>query len=230
MGTAHETVSGMNRPFAWLSGGTGLLAVVVCLAAAEFPFSHRLHLERGASCLDCHPSAKTSRETADVNLPQGKECSVCHDGAQASVVDASPLSAWKTGERSFRFNHAFHLQLGNLAPVLAVALDEGTYLGKVGDLRAHLTTGDPCQACHRGLNAADLATSVHLPQMSDCLVCHSEIDNPYSCEKCHLEAAQLKPGDHTLEFIDQHATGKLDLDHASCLPCHGRNFSCKGCH
>ena len=208
----------------------GLLATVFGGAVTEFPFSHRLHLERGASCVDCHSSAKTSREATDLNTPRAADCTVCHDGTEATAVDASGLSRWETGERSFRFNHAFHLQLGNLAPRLRAALDDGTYLGKVGEMRAHLSSEDPCQACHRGLHATDLAGSAHLPQMSDCLICHSEIDPPYSCGKCHLEGTQLKPGDHTREFIDQHATGKLELDHASCLPCHGRNFSCKGCH
>jgi hypothetical protein len=66
--------------------------------------------------------------------------------------------------------------------------------------------------------------------MADCLVCHSQIDPPFSCEFCHAPGDHLKPVSHTPDFIDTHTSGKLKLDKSSCAVCHGRTFTCQGCH
>jgi hypothetical protein len=31
-------------------------------------------------------------------------------------------------------------------------------------------------------------------------------------------------------YLSDHTSGKLNLDKASCVVCHGRNFRCLGCH
>jgi hypothetical protein len=156
-------------------------------------------------------------------------------GADVAVTgeidgDTSFLSQKEPAERTFRFNHEFHLQMGNVAPLLAAAIESGKYLGKPGDMLGRLNTDNACTACHRGLEETDVAAKANLPQMSDCLVCHSDIRNPFSCEKCHLEGVNLMPADHTRNFVDTHSTGRLGLDKTTCLPCHGRNFACMGCH
>ena len=207
------------------------LFLTTFLSASESYFSHQLHLKKvGVSCTYCHASATGSIEATDLNLPKEEDCLLCHTGKIAPEIDTSTLLSRQTEERTFRFNHSFHLKLGNLAPILASAIDNGSYLGKQGDIRQYLDTNNPCEACHRGLDETDLATQANLPKMSDCLVCHSDIDPPYSCQNCHFDGVRLKPDDHTLEFSDLHSTGKLDLDKLSCLPCHGKTFSCKGCH
>jgi c(7)-type cytochrome triheme protein len=202
------------------------------LAAQTAPprFSHQVHLKQNLTCFTCHQAAAASTEATDANRPGEETCGTCHNGDRLPVVDASFLSEKKPAERTYRFNHQFHLQMGNVAPLLAAAIDEGKYLGKAGAVRAQLNTENECQACHRGLAETDVAGKGNLPQMSDCLVCHSEIDNPFSCKKCHLEGVNLKPADHTREFADAHSTGRLGLDKTTCLPCHGRHFTCMGCH
>jgi hypothetical protein len=51
------------------------------------------------------------------------------------------------------FSHAKHLTLGNVAPLIAGAIDTGTYLGKDGGkIRPFLNSGNPCQACHYAAN------------------------------------------------------------------------------
>ena len=205
-------------------------AGTVASPAAEIRFSHRLHREAGAACANCHSAALASTSATDSNLPTERQCNICHDGSSVPPVDTAALSEIPSAERSYRFNHEFHLKLGNVAPVLADAIDGGTYLGKTAGLRGRLGGTNACEACHRGLEEVDLAGKANLPRMSDCLVCHSEIDNPFSCETCHLEGVELRPADHTRTFVDQHSTGKIPLDKASCLPCHGTNFACMGCH
>ena len=199
--------------------------------ATERKFSHRLHLKQvGVTCTGCHGSAATSRVATDRVLPQEEVCQACHDGKIAPNVDSTWLAAREVEARTFRFDHELHLKLGNVAAIIRSAIDGGSYLGESIDVRRLLSHDSTCQGCHRGLEETDLATNANLPTMSDCLVCHTEIDNPFSCEECHLPDSLLKPADHTREFIDLHSTGRLNLDKTTCLPCHGTNFACMGCH
>jgi len=169
---------------------------------ANAPVSHQQVLQSGAKCLDCHAAI------------------------QKSTTAARP------GPMGVRFNHQFHLGMGNVAPLIAAAVDAKKYLGPVLALwRAQLNTKDACQACHRGLDQADAATQANFPHMADCLVCHNKIDNPFSCEKCHtVSAVKLKPASHTKDYVDTHSSGKLNLDKPSCVICHGVDFRCLGCH
>jgi hypothetical protein len=146
----------------------------------------------------------------------------CHAATAASTASG--------GKRNLRFNHKLHLAMGNLAPVIAAAIDGGKYLGPADDIRRHLNTQNPCEACHRGLEQAEAATKVNFPQMADCLVCHNKIEPPFSCEKCHIDTAVLKPASHTPDYLDLHSSRKIKLDKASCRICHGTNFRCMGCH
>jgi len=127
------------------------------------------------------------------------------------------------------FSHAKHLKLGNVAPVIASAIDKGTYLGPDGaKIRPLLNSSNPCIACHRGLDSSDAVSRANMPQMADCLVCHNQIDLPDSCAFCHPKGAQLKPASHVPGFLDSHP--KSGLDFATCAVCHGRKFTCLGCH
>jgi hypothetical protein len=185
------------------------------------PFSHKLHLGLKLGCVTCHTAAPTSTKASDNLLPANAVCRPCHQDAQIPAPPASRVVA---------FNHSQHLKMGNLAPILAAAIDKKTYVQPPGDIRRHLNTQNACEACHRGLAESDQVTAAAMPQMADCIVCHSEIDNPFSCEKCHSKDAQLKPANHVPSFLSDHTSGKLNLDKATCVVCHGRNFRCLGCH
>ncbi len=208
-----------------------LVVLALPLTAQDWAFPHQTHLEQGLTCQICHSKAPDSRDAADHLLPDRELCAACHNGQTAPMIDTSPLAERQPAARSFRFDHSFHLGLGEVAPLIAAAIDGGNYFGKPGDARRFLDNAGSCTACHRGLEESVAVASVaHMPQMGDCIVCHTKIDNPFSCPDCHIEGADLLPEDHTREFIDQHSTGKVGLDKLSCLPCHGRNFGCMGCH
>ncbi len=210
-----------------------LLACAWGATAAELEFSHELHLGKvGLSCNFCHSSVAQSAEASDQNLPQSQLCLACHDGQTAPSVDVSALAERKPAPRDFAFSHEQHLAYDNIAGKIAEAIDDGKYLGPVPDIREQLSSDGACAGCHRGLErAAKVDSDVHLPHMADCLVCHDQIDNPFSCEQCHAPEFQIKPDNHTREFVDQHSTGKMTAaQKLTCQPCHGRNFTCMGCH
>jgi len=211
----------------------GLLVLATTAGTAEESrFSHKLHIkEVGLPCAACHSAVKTSTAETDDNLPASETCLACHNGGEAPEIDVAWLDEHEAAERRFRFNHEFHLAMGNVAPIIAAAIESGDYLGHPPDYGDALNTTNACAACHRGLNQADVVDSkVHLPAMTDCLVCHNKVDNPFSCEQCHASDFQLKPADHSRNFVDQHSTGRMGFDKLTCQPCHGQKFTCMGCH
>jgi hypothetical protein len=193
----------------------------VAHAQTAKPFSHRLHLKLTLECTHCHVATAQSSRADDNLLPKKEVCLPCHKDVVIPPRPPTPLA---------RFSHVVHLKLGNIAPVLARAIDSKTYLSPPGDLRAHLNAKNPCTACHRGLEQSDAVTPAVLPRMADCLVCHSHVDPPDSCEFCHAKSMNLKPANHTPDFLDSHNRKNAALDKASCAVCHGRKFTCLGCH
>lgn len=188
--------------------GLILLLSPQLLLGQQAQFSHKEALEKKLECLTCHARQK----------------------------NATSLSDKHKGKVLKDFNHALHLGFGNLAPVIAGAIDRKQYLGSPNKidllkLRADLITQNPCQACHRGLEiATGPLTKANFPHMEDCLVCHTKIDAPFSCPQCHAPAMNLKPANHAPDFLDRHTGGKLNLDKTTCASCHGKRFTCLGCH
>lgn len=210
-----------------------LLLGWIAAPAAELEFSHDLHLgDVGLSCNVCHSAIIGSEESSDHNLPQQQICLACHNGQTAPSIDASPLAERQPAERGFAFSHRQHLEMENIAGKIAEAIDTGEYLGPVPAIREQLNSDQACVGCHRGIeSAARVDSEVHLPNMPECLVCHDQIDNPFSCEECHAPDFAIKPANHTREFVDAHSTGKMTAaKKLTCEPCHGRNFTCMGCH
>lgn len=195
-------------------------------------FSHRRHLAlNGVGCEDCHFSVLSSRLASDDNLPKPGSCLACHDGLHAMKHDEGEKAyVFKSSSRTLKFNHQRHSALGNVAPALAAAIDNGTYLSPKHPARNQLETENACMACHRGLAESDVAGPANHPHMADCLVCHTTIDPPFSCELCHTAEAKIKPVSHTPNFIDLHSNRNARLDKPSCKICHGVGFRCMGCH
>ncbi len=204
-----------------------VLATVIGASAAPFP--HRPHLAQGLECTFCHAAAPESRAADDNLLPKRAVCLSCHENPVVPTHRPETVPA-----RLAQFSHALHLKMGNVAPFLAAAIDKHNYLhpdaGMTAWVRRHLNRTNPCEACHRGLEESDHVTRSALPLMADCLVCHTQIDAPFSCEQCHIKDAPLKPASHTEHFVDRHSSGRLALDKTTCAECHGRTFTCMGCH
>ena len=202
-----------------------LLLLVAILAGAgtrvdaAAPFSHRLHLKLKLQCTGCHASVTSSTRVEDNNLPTKQACLPCHK--QVTIPEPPKTAIAK-------FSHQQHLKLGNIAPVLAAAIKSKNYLSPSDDILRHLNGSNACVACHRGLEESDAVTKAALPRMADCLVCHNKIDPPFSCETCHAKGADLRPVSHAGDFIDRHSTKAVAK--TTCAVCHGRRFSCMGCH
>jgi hypothetical protein len=197
----------------------------VALLVAAFPaaaqFSHRIHLAKKVDCVVCHSGAPGSTAAADNLLPKPEVCRSCHPGMKASIKDPRNLTVSK-------FNHQLHVKLGpSIAPLIGRAIESGKFLGPA-DAAARDRGRHPCTGCHTGLEKSDTVTEAAFPHMADCLVCHNQIDPPFSCAKCHEQSPSLKPVSHTSDWVDLHSSKTVGK--TGCAVCHGRNFTCLGCH
>lgn len=131
-----------------------------------------------------------------------------------------------------KFSHAQHAKFGNPAPLIAAAIDKKTYLGAPRPNQRELlkTASNGCETCHLGITTNVKVDASLFPAMSDCLVCHSKIEPPFSCSTCHDQSTKLMPATHNDAWLDFHASGKANFDRPSCQPCHGQRFTCRGCH
>ena len=219
--------------------------VLSCGAAQAAPFSHKLHLKLVPKCETCHATIGASTQAADNNLPRAEACTACHKQPALSEPRKLTVSI---------FNHQKHAAFGNIAPLVLAAIQSKNYFSSPIDatplaaLEAQLksltaatpaaaapnaatpTPNAACLSCHHGVAESEAPSKALHANMPDCLVCHTKIDNPFSCELCHAPGKHLMPASHTPDYVDRHSTGKMNLDKASCVVCHSKNFRCLGCH
>lgn len=195
-------------------------------AAPKRPFSHKYHLTQVSACENCHTQATTSAKAEDNLIPDKSACASCHDEIEIGEPRRTNVQ---------KFNHAKHVAMGSVAPLIAAAVKSKTYLGAHAPSADSLAAAkDACTGCHRGIpESEDVSHSkpagAHFPQMADCLVCHSKISPPDSCRQCHVESTpNFRPTSHAADFADKHSDKSLDK--TGCATCHGRKFTCKGCH
>ncbi|MCW5981913.1 MAG: hypothetical protein KIT09_27760 [Bryobacteraceae bacterium] len=201
----------------------GLTALLSAPAWSQYdkPFSHATHLKLEARCVACHAEAGASAKAEDNLLPKAEACERCHEPGRIGAPPATLVT---------NFSHEFHLRLGNVAPVILAAVRTGKYLSAPAEgLERQLAAANACAACHRGLETSE-GKRTHLPAMADCLVCHAKIEPPFSCETCHAPGPHLKPASHTPQYLEEHSRPGALEERQSCAVCHGRKFTCLGCH
>ncbi|MBP9207979.1 MAG: cytochrome c3 family protein [Kofleriaceae bacterium] len=228
---ATPTLPGLPAPVSPNAG-----SVIYPAQRLPLTFDHGRHLARGATCLDCHAGAATSRSAVDRLLPDEATCARCHpiDRQQPTrQIEGQPPAACGACHPGFQ-------------PDVAVARVEVPTANLKFSHAAHVTT--PCARCHGDLTRVGLATTAHLPSMPVCLDCHraggARKAEP-ACGTCHLTSATgtlrtalvdgpLVPtsavfGDaHGPGFATRHA-GAARRGGATCASCHQQEF-CADCH
>jgi hypothetical protein len=182
-------------------------------------FDHGAHLDRGATCQDCHAAAWTSASAVDNLLPAEKACRTCHqidrtaeqgcDTCHTGYVKGQPVARLYIPPAEIKFDH-----------------------------EAHVKRGAECAGCHGDLAKVGLATRDQLPAMDVCMACHEGTTAPDACSTCHLTdvgvmrtkltAGVLEPDDHGLDWDRQHAVAATKAT-AACDACH-RERDCSDCH
>lgn len=209
-------------------------------------FDHALHLGKAKmQCDECHDVAKSARPS-DRNLPPERTCFDCHDVTEESPEKASPPAACATCHPGYTPTFPPDTALDETAKASphppAVEFPTPSI---VFSHQAHLTRGAACDACHKGVAQAGLATLEHMPMMDDCLACHDGKTAPATCATCHtarpdgvlitsLPGGKLTPrglfrnDDHRGDFARSHGPA-AKADAAYCKNCHTES-ECSKCH
>jgi hypothetical protein len=194
-------------------------------------FSHKYHLKDvGASCEDCHSTARTSKGARDNILPKMAECYKCHDETTTECslchIGPEPYTSFNNPERSILYSHEYHL----------------------------VTLELKCENCHKGLDTTEFSSPASLPGMATCYTCHnggfqpqqtrtlaSEDSTPVEfvvrtatniCEACHISTIGLLPASHRVsDFKKEHKQfARLGGRDENCQMCHRTDNFCQDCH
>lgn len=173
--------------------GLSLVIAFSYAAAAEKPFSHRLHIEEEElDCSDCHAATGSEQASDDLN-PSEATCRECHDPGKVRTQ-------WPAVARELLFSHKRHITFG----LECLDCHAGVpAMDKPGP--GALPQMETCMDCHSGLMAprdceschtqdrASLRPSSHLPDWKEthgqqaritdntCRPCHAVSE----CQECH---------------------------------------------
>jgi hypothetical protein len=166
-------------------------------------FSHKLHMEGGAECTTCHAKADSSLAPIDNLLPDMDTCYGCHDKeAECTMCHTKPDEAGEYPRYTSYIAHFPHAK--------------------------HVGEKAPCATCHTGIAVKTRVGGQHLPGMSKCSTCHSDLDKPGYCYDCHATSEKLKPANHALDWRKGHGAVKMSAKD-NCQLCHSDN-QCLQCH
>ncbi len=205
------------------------LGALLCLAGCflvdgltqseqPFAFSHRLHVEEGLECSDCHSSWEDSE---DAGMPRPAQCALCH----------AQLDAEKTPDR-------------RVATLFEDQTFRATRAGQQSDEvlfshQSHATRAQDCMVCHADVGSDDGTLAKHGPElrmtMEACLACHDAGTGPREpeCAACHQEIrAGVAPPSHRANWTRYHGTvvrARADERANQCALCH-KPEECTGCH
>ncbi len=229
-----------NRTYKLLATAISLCAFLLAghaLAQNGKIFSHKLHIEEGASCEDCHD------KTADKPAIIKDSCSGCHD---EPMTGAKPKKL--TGKLPMSFPHVKHAESLECLDCHKATAEDSAKPGKP------VQGYDDCQKCHKendvktaakncaichGADARKIAPADHAVAWErrhgqesswrvfndhgrDCKLCHQ--DN--ACQSCHRTT---KPKNHGGLWRMRTHGKAASWDKNSCKTCH-ETGTCIRCH
>ena len=134
------------------------------VARQPVPFDHKLHMEHGMACVDCHPGAL---EKERAGLPRRERCMLCHRTIAADRPGVRQLAAWPESER-IRWERVY----------------------RVADFvffshREHAAAGVACRACHGPVETRTVLNQEISTNMVACMNCHVLREASTECFLCH---------------------------------------------
>ena len=135
------------------------------VAPQPIPFSHKVHTNAGAECLDCHPGANKKERAG---LPQPDQCMLCH---AAVATDRPPIRELASlAERD-----------GNLPWVRVYQVPDFVFFSHAN----HLKAGEHCSTCHGAVEKQDVLAKEVSTSMIQCMNCHQQRNVSRECHLCH---------------------------------------------
>jgi hypothetical protein len=131
--------------------------------------SHAHPAHAALACTRCHERASTSTRSEDLLLPSEGSCAPCHAETDRAHPSVEACGLCHVGARVPAGETAAAGLVGRIfVPSTRIPAPRLRF-----SHASHARTEGGCEACHRGVRRATVATRGHLPTMRDCLRCHA---------------------------------------------------------
>jgi len=150
-----------------------LLLVVMAMAAtvlrAEQPiaYSHKIHIEHGLQCLDCHSGADTG---ARATIPSVSKCMLCHAKIATGNPEVKKVAGFAAARREIPWERVYGFDSAALVKFQHAP---------------HIRAGVQCVRCHGDMTQAATAQPLVKHNMGTCVSCHRENHASEDCATCH---------------------------------------------
>jgi hypothetical protein len=135
--------------------------------AQPFPFSHQIHLSKGATCTDCHTSVEQGPRAT---IPSVNTCMICHSQIATDRPLIQQMTAMAEKGIDFNWNRVYAY-----FPESHVRFDHAP----------HIRAKVECSTCHGVQIEQTVARRAVNMDMGFCVNCHKERKASNDCLTCH---------------------------------------------
>ena len=132
-----------------------------------FPFSHQIHLSKGATCTDCHTGVETGPRAG---LPGINTCMICHSQIATDRPLIQQITEMQTKGIDLNWNRVY-----NYFPESHVRFEHAP----------HIRAKVECSSCHGNQAEQTVARRAVTMDMGFCVNCHKERKASNDCLTCH---------------------------------------------
>ncbi|MEI9811361.1 MAG: cytochrome c3 family protein [Acidobacteriota bacterium] len=161
----------MRSILLFVAVGVATLAPVVPAWATDIQqpiaYSHKLHIAKGLTCLDCHITADVQ---AAATIPSVTKCMLCH----AKIAKDKPEIQKVAGYAEKRIEIPW-VRVYEFEPNALVKFQHAP----------HVKKGVACANCHGDMANADTAQKLVRHTMGTCISCHRQNKASDDCSTCH---------------------------------------------
>jgi cytochrome c7-like protein len=146
-----------------------LLTASTAAFAVDQPiaYSHKVHIDQGLHCLDCHVRADVS---ARATIPSVNKCMLCHAKIATEKPEIKKIAAYAAARREIPWQRVYGFDT-----TAAVKFQHAPHIrAKVG-----------CARCHGDMTQAATAQVLVQHNMGSCLSCHRQNHASEDCATCH---------------------------------------------
>jgi Cytochrome c7 and related cytochrome c len=132
-----------------------------------FPFSHQIHLSKGATCTDCHTAVEQGPRAS---LPSVNTCMICHSQIATDRPVIQQMTAMAEKGIDFNWNRVY-----NYFPESHVRFEHAP----------HIRAKVECSTCHGAQVEQTVARRAVDMDMGFCVNCHKQKQASNDCLTCH---------------------------------------------
>jgi len=143
------------------------MAPTALRAQQPIAYSHKIHIEHGLQCLDCHSGADTG---ARATIPSVSKCMLCHAKIATGNPEVKKIADYAAARREIPWERVYGFDPGALVKFQHAP---------------HIRAGVQCARCHGDMTQAATAQPLVKHNMGTCLSCHRQNHASEDCATCH---------------------------------------------